>query len=1382
MKKFVLLYICGMMFSFNAHAVYPDLTPLSSVAPQVCAPCTSEKVQMYMSAYETVKSVSSREGLKQKFGEVEAYAKKYAMDKGKDFVNNKLKKKKNKDDNKPISYTRVIKKTKTNVEDVNAVKDAYKKYFLYVPSKNEEVQASYKEKREQFVEDTTLELYIISKEMDKELKVMISQLDLIKKCVIEGDDEECKNQGLEEYNCQKDETTEDEMCYRRNMLMVAQIYDTIMKYNEYLIALRSQYEAVRAIGSSAKPKEPTDKKTNTTSLSNYIENTVGYASEEVDDEPLVVEQLPDSGFDFVDNNKTGAKTPLADKQDDIKAMAVFEDVQQHLSNAFESHNLKQQLPEFKRVFDTYHSMEKMHAKAVENLQASEQCVLNYLNKRYPNNGEKVWLDNCVLDAGDGYVCKYSPAKSASDTAESEGLYDVLCPDNSSQKCYKLAPTAYNEIGGMSGWLINMYLNAKDELSDDVPDGENYVVAAASTDVPQDREAGSGTGAYSAEYMKKQIENGDILMDAYKEKMRLLSRLPYSIGVLANNEINKDTNGTGGASKFGVETVPFKLWNDQINFYNQYLDGKYKNIEAYLSEAPMFENMLNLGLKINETYEYEAQTDASGVVAKSVEAIRNEVAQAINALLSEVADDTQEKVALVDKLLVEEDEKLNKILSDYHEKLEDLDKKRFALYKQLEDINIKVAEANEEITKQDAVINYAEGYNAAAEEGAEMDKAYQNPENPHKTNEAVFNENTDEQKNKEASAENARDVAINQLNATNSSREEVLNTIIAVEREIITLKHEYVLAYFNAENKYKTNIEDVVLSAEISNSEKIVNEAKNSLIVLREAEMLMKYIRDYAVKQVEKAVSEIDKLKSDKSIYYAENNPKVVAIHSEMMKKITNPKVEDIVAELQLDDAAGALLSKYASMITGIFSDICDETTCYEPDKGYFVGLIEQKKDFAAPKAAVEFSSAPMREVFSFGLEDMNYVDYYATKDFKLDADMQIMGVGEADISTDNAKILLLKRSLLDSGVELPEIWKIVLSHRPFVQKEINFRDFLGGVTDNHVEVQNSGIYPCKLGDEVITVQDAKHATYALGNAGGYDNIPQCQTIIKEGDKYYDREAPSGRNEADIGNNLGIIVPSAPASELGQVLEYKEILVNRIGADGLPLTDQFGTMILQKKVSYLSLNDSLLYALKYLASIKDENDINEKYYFYKRIMPQDSQFGDYLMKVDMERAALEAKEKIKNKIYSANVTDMVIVNSLYKSFSEMGYDFDRNDFDLSKEDYYKQAENILNARKEDNIRQAKAILAENEGLNLTSDEMVKRKEDLLKQISLLELDGDELIQINGPETIDEVAEEIKVQKTDASVRELASKIDEGEKELAERIKNSAPAYCSSYREF
>jgi hypothetical protein len=49
-------------------------------------------------------------------------------------------------------------------------------------------------------------------------------------------------------------------------------------------------------------------------------------------------------------------------------------------------------------------------------------------------------------------------------------------------------------------------------------------------------------------------------------------------------------------------VPFKLWNDQINFYNQYLDGKYENIEAYLENAPMFENMLNLGLKINETYE------------------------------------------------------------------------------------------------------------------------------------------------------------------------------------------------------------------------------------------------------------------------------------------------------------------------------------------------------------------------------------------------------------------------------------------------------------------------------------------------------------------------------------------------------------------------------------------------------------------------------------------------------------------------------------------------------------------------------------------------------------------------------------------------------------
>ena len=1385
MKKFTVFVICFVLLSAKTNAFdYPWVPQAVSNAPILCPQCTQEQIGLLKSGADVAQKATTREGQKQLLGDAQAHLEKYAIANGKIFLNKLTGKfQKKKDDGKPISYTRMIKQTKTNLNDVEAVKESFKKYFLFVPSKNEEIQASYKEKREQFVEDTTLELYITAKEMDAELKVMLSQLELIQQCMIMGDIEKCKAQGMEEYNCQKDENTEDEMCYRRNALLVADIYDTIVKYNEYLIAMRAQYEAVRTLGQGVKPKEYSDKNKKTSSLQRISLISTAFAAQEVEKESLVLDELPASKFEFKDNNKIGVPTPFEGKENNLIAPSIFYEAQKHISAATESHDLKQMLPDFKKAFDSYHDVENMHKKYVEELQSSQECVLNYLSQRYTSS-QKVWLDNCSVE-DDGYVCAYKPARSVANKSESEGIYDVICPNSRSNKCYKLAPTAYNEIGGMSGWLINMYLNAKDKLSSSDTNLDDYVIYSSDIKPEADENSSIANNVKSVENLKTLVEDNKVLVDKYIEDIRTLSQLSFSIGSAANNEIGKDVNGT---SKFNVSTKAFPLWNDQKNFYNQDIDGKYENIITYLKEAPFYKSILTTGLEINKTYDYK------NLLAKEAESVRKEVATQITSLLELPDIDIDTRIEKIELILAQEDAKLNELSTQYKQQLQELEQQRVNLYEQLQNINLKEAELYVEVEKQNSVINYAENYNEAAEMGAKMDPQYQTEGNPHKTNEEMFNEKIKEQAGKELSAEEARSNTKQELSRLIASKKDITDKITNIELQIKKLGSEFVLTYYNAEQKYKQDLEKIKsddLDKALNAAQKNILSVIKATTVLGEAERMTELLREYAIKKVTEAKSKIDALKTNNknSLYYAENNATVVEIHGNMLKQITKIDINDVVSELGLDEVTATTMRKYSEALSANFADICDKVSCYQPDNDYFVGLVEQKRDFSAPKAAIAFSSAPMREIFHFAPEDISFIDYYAALNFVIDADNKVAAENQKEsipLETAGAKILLIENSLLDSGINLPEIWKIALSRRPFVEKELDLNKFLNPSGTEGVALVRSGIYPCMVGSKIVDVLPNAEGDVFYTELSwvplGYDSqkLPQCRAIKATEDGYIDAQADTSANKIQLIE--GKSVSTLEASELGNILDYAEININRLDANGLSVTDIFGTTLQQKKMQYLTFRKEFLAALRHIENYMNNFDSDEntgfssEYYLYNRIFPTTNQLGDYLIKVDMERISLEARENVKNQLYSQNLDDTVIVNNLYKSFAKLGFDFDRQKFDLSQTSYYQQAENVLNAHKAENLRLAKEILQDQRLTNL-SEEMEKRKENLLHQIALLELDSDETVQTNSEETLEELAERIKTEQADRAVQN--KKIEKANRFMQERLVQSDVPYCAVY---
>ena len=129
---------------------------------------------------------------------------------------------------KVVSASRTIEDSKltvaADIKDEAKVKEAFIELFLQYPSKNGNKKMIYANNGKQLSMDTTLEMYITAREMDKEVRTILAELDTIERCLVAGED--CSEEGLEQYNCQSD-GTEDEVCIWRNALTAVRLYDKI---------------------------------------------------------------------------------------------------------------------------------------------------------------------------------------------------------------------------------------------------------------------------------------------------------------------------------------------------------------------------------------------------------------------------------------------------------------------------------------------------------------------------------------------------------------------------------------------------------------------------------------------------------------------------------------------------------------------------------------------------------------------------------------------------------------------------------------------------------------------------------------------------------------------------------------------------------------------------------------------------------------------------------------------------------------------------------------------------------------------------------------------------------------------------------------------------
>lgn len=1341
MKKIrVIFSVLGMCFLFirNGNALpIPDYTPLIPVAPQICAQCTPAAIGKVTAGIQMVMSVKDDFESGKLLSKVKQFGLSYAMTLGSTAFN-RLKKDLLKQ-RKVVSYARTIEECNIggDMTDEAKVKDAFIKLFLQYPSDKGPEKKAYRNKGDQMKMDTNVEMYVTAVEMSKELDGMLAELDNIEKCIVAGED--CSSVGMESYNCQTSET-EDDACLWRNALVAVRIYDKIMQYNEFLLAMKVQLDAVRSIGGNVKIRE-FEKKEDKTSLLNILndrtevqtatiehKNSYGYAS------------ASDNKFGFATVKSAGLKKPLDGKEDDFMSLTVIKDAQEKINEAMSAHNYKKMLPDFKKSFEDYHAFNKYYQIVMDNLYLSDVCSVNYLGQYYVD-GLKAWLGRRCEQTEKRFKCEYREQDDAH-----LGEYDVACSNNANNKCFILNQDDFNVRLGISAWLMELYEEANVEENNSSED-IYMTMSMSNSDSSSLQSLDDAKSSSNSKYKNDSSGDGEPNLkkpsmedDLYAE-MRKNSLLTWTLGAKVAQEVAADL--VEKDSKFG-RTKSLPLWNDQKAFYDIYIDGKYKNIRDYIEKMPLFSEMAGAALVINQNMVFEDIKNAAGEIISSGEEKRAELKQNIQKLQNILSNGGGKMdTSKLDDMLAEESKALNEIRSDYLKLVDAKEKEKAKIYEQLDKLSEELSNVRDEIEQAANDTYSSESMVSVAEEGLLLGKKYKRG-NSVSPQEKMFSQQKTEGNELNVQAISKKDSGAIREKTLTENIKRLRERLDSLEGGMIAIDADYVKKYSDKEALYKQKVSGAVNSvrtvAKISEIENIISLTPP----LKISEIITEAVRKYALGLVDETVEKINSLKSGNKLYYAANSSEIYAIHNEMIQKLKNITLNDLLLKALLPEEIQKLkiTEDFLEPFKSSFAKLLEGKDT--PDSEYFVGLIARDRDFMAPKAPVKFQSASLRDVFHLDQDD-----FFSIKQFYKG--------NKEELPEKNKDVTISRRAVLDSGLDLPEIWRYILQNRTFVEQDIDMKDLLNSGTPG-LALVNRGIYPCKdvKTGKSIAMNGLDRFVVTSDSGKQY-----CSNVKLDNNKIYDIEGNAYYDYSE--ENVGI---SNDTSELGQILDFVTVTktVCEEGADGLP---ECKTVIIEEKLTF---RQELLDAVRILVNLPNRDMSEEKKdaanVLYKSVLFERNQYGDFLDMVDQVKMAKEMRNSLENGIQEVR-------QQLKSIFEELGFTFDDN-FDLSIEEDYKEAQDVLDEQKEGYIKAAKRIMT---GISGKSDRIMADTAKLNHQLKLLEKDNEELILISGSEDLDDFEENLRTEIANRGVAEEYTK--EGDKSFTNNLKRLRPPYCSVY---
>ncbi len=593
-------------------------------------------------------------------------------------------------DNKPIAGAKVLEEPSVDPLNESEVKQYVYKLFLTYPSHEIPVQVKYRKMAQDFYDDSVLEAYSAAREVERYLfgDVAAKFAELQSRLHEGGGDGASSPEAL------------NEVLY--NNYLAFQTIDTITRVLQETTAIKSQLRAARAISDVVEPLEypAPDQElqgallsddnlpklalngefsisgheviagaaahivkkqetlpaqvtlTNGTVITDINENTVvevnvenkkvnpyctgedceTYEYNEDEDMYKPFEGYstiaPGGIVSFSQSDDPTLEHPFYDARYKMNETERMQFIYDKITTALDVHNLIKKIRQAKDDIESYKKAVALHEKSLRMLRLVDKCAVTMLSNNF-SDASSVW---CGQSSCDNVISDYNycPALNLEDLSA-----------NSEEDCSNDVSADYAARSGVSGWAVDQYDLGRAALS------EQFDVKAAPAPTEDDIHV-KDTENVEKEGIPYAEKNSDKIVDEnaqYEAEARKMQLLPWEIGAIAAKTLAESPETWGTLSN------PYPVWNDQKNFYSQYLDGKYINLPQYLQFIGQ-ELIFELAMPVANTAAFIAEVNAAKAALESaiarVNADKDMTEEEKTAEIKRLKDETDKKIAQLKK--------------------------------------------------------------------------------------------------------------------------------------------------------------------------------------------------------------------------------------------------------------------------------------------------------------------------------------------------------------------------------------------------------------------------------------------------------------------------------------------------------------------------------------------------------------------------------------------------------------------------------------------------------------------------------------------------------------------------------------------------------------
>lgn len=1153
--------------------------------------------------------------------------------------------------------------------------------------------------------------------------------------------------------------------------------------------------------------------------------------------------------------------PFAGSEKQMEELDKLEPINTDLKVAVDTHNMLNRLRNYQNIQKQYNNAVKLHDRTVELLKDSEQCTINYMG-RYFNDPVKVWSGKDMSDKPENHdlrqglsawaIALFETAKSAE--VSPIDVEDVVSVDINTTEQKDESGNVLDVSTSITSDTSTIGMEVKENnSSEDVVSLEN--IQKSSDSQIDNLQEQTGGNYFKDPSRQEELEAEDRKTDLISKDIGsevALWMADYLSGYSTSEGPDWSTSNLGGVKK------RFPVWTDQKTFYGQYLIRKYKNIKNYIKnytvQDDVKERISDRVLERQKEYmnEADAQITQAAVQArlmarntydtnvakaydeyqKELERIENERSSKINTLNAE----KEKKVAQFDKEIKE----INQKRDQYMNMISDINEENSLLSAEIKDLEQEIAGYNSMMSgssiTEEQRSEYEENISEINAEISSIRKTIERQNTNKERYQREYNKQTQLATQKEQEKVQYISDVQKQIGEINQKAKEEKEAALKIYKEKVQEQEQDL-----AEKNQRIDAAETAAKLAIQSNSMITAQQ-----IISETDLIIEDTKETAYENIDKTLSALKALGDD--LYRGKIQDTIASYHQALIDSfngkegvVAGTKLEavgakihdltnynvDIVISSHMDEQMRELyLSNYRDavkntnvlltiplldkMLDGVYTGV---------DSQYFVGSQPKKEDFTAPKAMPDYNLPPLREYVR-----LDYVDLQA-----IGVDMPKLEVGEYKMIFPNKVWIksgefpvsvIDKEEFLSYGGKIPEIWKLMLKDKAFVDSDFYLTPEMAEGEEGTLPPEynplrlgaemsplyRGGIYPCILKniksdngicsasgtiDNGTGVVDVAVIDKGKTNADEYfmglsfvtgdrksallsQGLPTCQEVSAKCKitKRYTIRGPETivspsltllNSDEESGNSSDSFVSEGDASELGSILN---VYSGKMLSDGSYVKNVLGySPYMQSVVNYgkrMEERGQQEDAEELNATEQQNDDI------YVRAQYNNNQVGDFLDHVELEQKYKQALDDLEEQVKENK-------EELYTSLREYGFE-PSADFDISRKEDYDLAVKKLKEIKNNYMAKAKSGIDSIEPG--TSDVLNDSKNSYSRIYQGLMLDSEAVVTMTMD--VENVTDFIESVKTATVNREVDDTYEEnGDESFEETLRALKPAYCAAY---